>query len=335
MTTNTSKTQLAVLIQDFFCQRLINQRNASIQTVRSYRDTFRLLLLRIEECTGKSPAALYLEDLNAVMILGFLDYLESERGNCARSRNVRLAAIRSFMHYVSFREPASLADIRQVLAIPMKRFEQTQLVFLSDAEIAAILDACDTTTWSGWRDRIMFKTFYNTGARVSEMTGLTQGDVALDGGPFVHLRGKGRKERTVPLWKSTASELANWLRRHEGEAHRPVFPNRTGHRLSRAGVEYRLRLHVENASRQCPSLQHKRVSPHCIRHSTAMRLLQSGVDITVIALWLGHERLETTHAYVHADMTMKERALGRMQDPGESVPRFRPSSDVLAFLESL
>ena len=337
-----STTQLPVpfptLVQDFFCQRLIAERNASTHTIHSYRDTFRLLLHYLEKRTGKSPADLALKDVDASAVLAFLDHLEQQRGNSSRSRNTRLAAICSFMHYVCFRDPSSLAIARQVLAIPRKQFEQPVLTFLTREEVDAIVDACDTATWSGCRDHIMFKTFYNTGARVSEIIALTKSDLDLGHGPSIFLRGKGRKQRALPLWKNTARELTAWLRRDARTGtpdQAPLFPNRHGDALSRSGVEYRLRIHVKEATKEHPTLLQKRVTPHCFRHTTALHLLQSGVDIAVIALWLGHESLETTHAYVEADMAMKERALSVLQEPHDSELRYRPSPGLLSFLEGL
>jgi integrase/recombinase XerD len=334
----TAPIAFPTLVQDFFCKRLIGERNASAQTVHSYRDTFRLLLRYLEKCTGKSAAALSLEDMDASAVLGFLDHIEHERGNSPRSRNARLAAIRTFMNYVCFRDPASLGIAHQVLAIPLKRFEQSPLVFLSREEMDAILDACNTASWSGFRDRVMLKTLYNTGARVSEIIAMKQSDLNLGRESSVVLHGKGRKQRAMPLWKSTTRELEAWLRRDgriDSRAEAPVFPNREGGALSRSGIEYRLRIHVKEAAREHPSLLGKRVSPHCIRHTTALHLLQSGVDISVIALWLGHERLETTHAYVEADMAMKERALSALQEPRGGELRYQPDPSLLAFLEGL
>lgn len=338
MSTTQLPIPFPILVQDFFRKRLIAERNASTHTIHSYRDTFCLLLRYLEKRTGKSPANLSLQDVDASAILAFLDHLEQQRGNSPRSRNTRLAAICSFMHYICFRDPSSLTIARQVLAIPRKHFEQPVLTFLTREEVDAILDACDTATWSGSRDHVMFKTFYNTGARVSEIIALTRADLDLGHGPSILLRGKGRKQRAVPLWKNTARELTTWLRRdtRAGTSDQaPLFPNRDGDALSRSGVEYRLRIHVKEAAQKHPSLLQKHVSPHCLRHTTALHLLQSGVDMAVIALWLGHESLETTHAYVEADMAMKERALSTLQEPHDSERRYRPSPSLLSFLERL
>jgi integrase/recombinase XerD len=323
------------LVQDFFCQRLIAQRNVSPRTVASYRDTFRLLLRYAEEHLKKHPTQLVLSDLDAALVSSFLEYVEKIRGNSPRSRNLRLAAIRAFMRYGASRNPACLATIERVLAIPNKRFCRPLLGFLSRLEMEAILAAPDRSTWSGRRDHVMLATFYNTGARVSELTGLRVQDVKLDRDPAVHLHGKGRKQRAVPLWKRTALVLGQWLRQNSPHPLAPVFPNRLGNPLSRSGVEHRLRLAVRQAATRCPSLVDRKVSPHTLRHTTAMHLLQSGVDITIIALWLGHESPTTTHQYIEADMKMKERALGAIQEPPVRRNRYKPTDRLLAFLESL
>jgi site-specific recombinase XerD len=326
---------LATLLQAFFLERLTAQRNASPQTVAAYRDSFRLLLEFAQQYVGKAPERLELTDVDAPVVLAFLDHLERERHNTIRSRNARFAAIRSFMHFAAFKDPTALPGIQRVLAIPMKRFDKPLLGFLSTGEIQAILDAPPTDRWSGQRDRIMFATLYNTGARVSELTGLRVGDVVLDGSACVHLHGKGRKNRSVPLWRTTTTQVRHWLPRIDSRPDRPLFPSATGGRLTRPAVTARLRLAVQRAAAQCPSLTKRRVSPHCIRHSTAMHMLQSGVDITVIALWLGHENPATTHLYVEADLAMKERALQAVQSPRIKQTRYRPTDRLLAFLQGL
>lgn len=324
-----------VLLQDFFQRRLIAERGASAHTIASYRDTFELLLRYAERRTGRPPTALTLADLDAPLILEFLDHLEMERGNSPRTRNLRLTAIRSFMHHVSLRDPTSLPVAQRVLAISSKRFDRPLLGFLSRDEVKALLDAPDRTTWSGRRDAVLFAVLYNTGARVSEIINLRIADVLLDRESALRLRGKGRKERVVPLWKSTAAQLRAWLAHSNGDPDAPVFPNRAGQRLSRAGVEQRLRVTIQKASERCSSLHERRVSPHTLRHTTAMHLLQSGVDITVIALWLGHEDTATTHLYVEADLAMKEAALRRVEAPGIKPVRFKARDRLLAFLEAL
>ena len=323
------------LVQDFFYQRLIIERNVSPQTVASYRDTFRLLLRYVEEKLKRRPTDLTLGSLDAPFILTFLDHIEKDRGNSVRSRNLRLTAIRSFMRYAASRNPIYLPLVERVLAIPNKRFDRPLLGFLTREEMEAILNAPDRSTWSGHRDHVMFTTFYNTGARVSEIIGLRVDDVRLDRNASIHIQGKGRKQRAVPLWKNTVVSLRQWLRRVGGEPEVPVFPNRMGNPLSRSGVEHRLRLAVREASKECLTLKKRKVSPHSVRHATAMHLLQSGVDITVIALWLGHESPTTTHQYIEADLKMKERALRTIQDPPARRARYRPRDRLLAFLDSL
>ncbi len=323
------------LLQDFFCQRLINQQNASPRTVASYRDSFRLLLRFAQERTKKVPVALTLADLDAPLVLAFLDDLEKSRHNTIRSRNARLAAIRSFLSYAALREPAALPSIQRVLAIPFKRFTSPGIEHLSRDEIAAILDAPDSSTWSGRRDRIMLETSYNTGARVSEIVALSIGDLSMARSASVLIRGKGRKQRTVPLWKRTRGHLREWLRQISSDPAAPLFPNRSGHRLSRSGVEARLRAAVATAGDRCPSLRRRQISPHTLRHTTAMHLLQAGVEITVIALWLGHESITTTHIYMEADLAMKRRALGKLHGPAVTLTRFRPGDRLLQFLEAL
>ena len=325
----------AALLQDFFVLRLGTQRGASARTIASYRDTFELLLRFAERRTGRPPSALTLPDLDAPLVLDFLDHLEKERHNSPRTRNVRLAAVRSFIRYASVRDPASLAVAQRVLDIPAKRFDRPVLGFLTREEIDVVLDAPDRTTWSGRRDAVLLATLYNTGARVSEITGLRVANVLLDRESAVHLHGKGRKQRVVPLWRSTAAQLRDWLGEIDRSPDAPLFPNRAGKALSRSGVENRLRLAVAAAVAHCPSLRGRRISPHTVRHTTAMHLLQSGVSLTVIALWLGHESPETTHGYVEADLAMKEAALSRVQDPSPRRARFRASDPLLAFLDGL
>jgi integrase/recombinase XerD len=327
--------QFPGLLQDFFSQRLVNQRRASARTVASYRDAFRLLLVYAKAHLKKSPSALSLLDLDAPLVLGFLDHLEAERGNGPRSRNVRLAAVRSFMRYASFRDPTALPVIQRVLAIPMKRCDRPLVGFLSRVEIEAILAVPDRSTWTGQRDHVLFATAYNTGARVSEIAALRVGDLVLGAPASLHLRGKGRKEREVPLWKTTAAALAAWSRREHRATDSPLFPNRRGGHLSRSGIEQRLRVAVRAASAACPSLRGRRVSPHTLRHTTAMHLLAAGVDITVIALWLGHESPATTHQYVEANLAMKERALKKLQAPTAKPLRFVATDRLLAFLDRL
>lgn len=324
-----------VLLQKFFAQRLLQQRHASPRTVAAYRDSFRLLLTFACRQLHKQPSDIVIEDLSASFILEFLNHLERERHNCSRTRNARFAAIRSFMEYVSFEEPATTAQVQSVLAIPMKRFEQPLVGFLSREHIEAILAAPDADTWVGQRDRVMLATLYNTGARVSELLGMRVSDLELGPTSWIGIHGKGRKDRSVPLWPATARDLRLWLRQYPRAPHEPLFPGRDGGPLTRIGFTDRLKRAVNSASQQFPELAKRRIFPHMVRHSVAMHMLQAGVDITVIALWLGHESPVTTHRYVEADLQMKERALKALQAPSRVPLRYRPTDDLLRFLQSL
>jgi site-specific recombinase XerD len=299
------------LVQDFFLRRLINQRGASPRTVESYRDAFELLFGYIEQRLGKQPSALTLADLDAPMIVDFLEHLEAVR------------------------DPASLPITTRVLAIPSKRFDRPVLGHLTQEQIAAILAAPDRTTWTGQRDAVLFAVAYNTGARVSELTALKVRDILVDRQAAVHLHGKGRKERVIPLWANTATELRAWLARLHAEPEAPAFPNRNGTALTRSGVRDRLSRAVTTAQRTCPSMEGQRVSPHTIRHSTAVHLLQAGVDLAVIALWLGHSSPAVTYQYLEADLATKEATLSRLHDQSPGPVRFRPPDRLLAFLEQL
>jgi site-specific recombinase XerD len=325
----------ATLVRDFFCERLVNQQNASPHTVAAYRDTFRLLLTFVRGHRRAPPGGLTFDDIDAPTVLAFLDDLEARRGNSARTRNARLTAIRAFVAYASARDPAALPVAQRVRAIPGKRFDRPLLGHLTRAEVDAVLDAPDRADWSGRRDRALFTLMYNTGARVSEAIGLCRGDLAVGPVGSVRIRGKGRKDRCVPLWKATAALLAGWLPEVGAGEQAPLFPNRLGRPLSRSGVEDRLERAVSAAAAYCPSLRGKSVSPHTLRHTTAMHLLQAGVDVTVIALWLGHESPETTHQYVEADVEMKRQALDRLDGPSVRKNR-RPKADgLLDFLDGL
>jgi len=323
------------LLQDFFLQRLIAQRGVSRQTIMSYRDAIELLLRFAEGHTGRPPSSFKLEDFDAPLVLDFLDHLEQERGNSPRTRNARLTAIRSFMRYAGSRDPAAMPVVQRILAIPAKRFDRPILGYLSREEMQAILQTPDCTTWSGHRDSVLLATLYNSGARVSEITSLRVANILFDRQPSLHIHGKGRKERVVPLWKGTAVQLQNWIDRIKGRSGDPVFPNRFGQALSRSGVRQRIQHTVALASEHLASLSGRRISPHTFRHTTAMHLLQSGVDLTVIALLLGHEDVSTTHRYLEADLAMKEAALQRLQEPESVGQRFRASKGLLAFLDSL
>ncbi|MFP5226335.1 MAG: tyrosine-type recombinase/integrase [Acidobacteriota bacterium] len=332
----TPPPSFAALLQRFFAEHLQQHRAVSPLTTAAYRDTFRLLLAFAEKTLGKEPDHFILADLNAKFILAFLDYLETERHNSPRSRNARLAALRSFLKYAAHYDLSAIQVIQHALAVPMKRFDRPLPGFLSREEIQAILDSPDPRTWVGQRDRALFTTLYNTGARISEVLGLNIGDLILEGTPVVHIHGKGRKQRSMPLWRSTASLLRLWKRHLDSTAACDcLFPNRGGTAMTRSNVAQRLSLAVALAARDHPRLRTQTVSPHSFRHTAAMHLLQSGVDITVIALWLGHENPSTTHMYLEADLSMKERALQRLQPAGASHTRYRPANHLMQFLTSL
>lgn len=335
MSTGRLESNFATLLQQFFLERLLQQRNASPQTVASYRDTFRLLLQFAERDLRKPPERLALGDLNTSVVLAFLNHLERERHNTIRTRNARLAAIRSFLHYAALKDPTALPVIQGVLAIPMKRFEKPLVGSLSQEQMQALLDAPDASTWTGQRDRVMLATLYNTGARVSELIGMRLRDLVLERSASIRLHGKGRKERSVPLWRTTAAQVRRWLTRIGSDADRPLFPNRSGGPMTRSAVAARLRLACQIAATRCPQLKARAISPHTFRHATAMHMLQAGVDLTVIALWLGHENPTTTHMYVEADLAMKERALSAVQAPRLKQFRFQPTGRILQFLASL
>jgi site-specific recombinase XerD len=317
------------LLQRFFIEHLGQHRAVSPRTIAAYRDTFRLLLGFAETTIGKAPTVFTLADLDAKLILGFLDHFEKTRNNTVRSRNARLAALRSFLKFAAHHDLSALA-------VPMKRFDRPMLGFLTRPEMQAILDAPDAGTWAGRRDRALFSVLYNTGARASEAIGLRVGDVITDSSPAAHLRGKGRKERSVPLWRPTATLIRGW-KKQLGDIKDDsfLFPNRSGGKLTRSNVTQRLALAIAAATETCPQLTGRSISPHTIRHTTAMHLLQSGVGITVIALWLGHESPTTTHMYLEADLSMKERALERLQPPGTKAARYRPPDQLMQFLQRL
>jgi integrase/recombinase XerD len=331
-----SKATLAGLLQGFFTGRLIGQRRVSPHTVASYRDTFRLLLKFAQQRLKKEPAKLGLAEIDAPLLIAFLDYLEKERGNGARSRNARLAAIHSFFRYVALEEPQHAAQAQRVLAIPCKRYTRRPIDYLTSAEVEALLKAPDQKTWGGRRDAALLLVAVETGLRLSELIGLRREDVVLTHGAHVRCEGKGRKERCTPLRKETVKVLSAWLGERQGKPSDALFPNARGGVLSADGVQYLLAKHVVTAAAGCASLHSKRVTPHVLRHTTAMNLLHHGVDSTVIALWLGHEQVETTQMYLHASLDMKERTLERV-DPYTTpeTGRFRPDDQLLDFLNNL
>ncbi|MGI8808101.1 MAG: tyrosine-type recombinase/integrase [Acidimicrobiales bacterium] len=328
-------SSLAPLLQSFFTERLITQRRASPHTVASYRDTFRLLLGFTAKRTGKAPSKLELVDLDAPLIGAFLDHLEKDRHNGVRTRNNRLVAVHSLFRFAALREPEHASVIQRVLAIPQKRFERAIVSFLNREEIVAILASPDRTSWISRRDHALLLVMIQTGLRVSELTGLRCRDVVLTSGANVFCRGKGRKERCTPLTAPTVMVLKSWLKERGDEPEGPLFPTRRGNRLSTDAVERLLDKHVWVAEQRCPSLAEKRITPHVLRHSTAMELLAAGVDSSVIALWLGHESLQSTQMYLHADMAIKQRALDRTVPHDGAVGRFRPPDALMAFLDSL
>lgn len=329
-------TTLAPLLEAFFTERLQRQRQASPHTIAAYRDTFRLLLTFAETRFGKAPSDLLLADIDASLVGAFLDHLEKERGNGARTRNARLAAIRSFFRFAAIREPAHAALIQRVLAIPQKRFDRHLITFLTHPEVDALLAAPDRKTWLGRRDHVLLLVAVRTGLRVSELTGLRVEDCVLDtGAHHVRCHGKGRKERYTPLDRVTTGILRSWIRDIGAAPCDVVFPSRRRGRLSSDTVEHLLAKHVATATRTCMTLGRKNVTPHVLRHTTAVHLLEAGVDRAVIALWLGHEGVETTQIYLDADLAIKERALARTAPPHVGRQRFRPKDSLLAFLESL
>lgn len=326
---------LAALLQRFFTQRLMQQRQASPHTISSYRDSFRQFLKFVQQRLRKPPSRLTFEEIDAPLIVAFLDELEKRQGVSVRSRNLRLTAIHSFFRYAAFEAPAHSAQIQRVLAIPSKRFTRTLVQFLTRPEVDALLAAPDQFTWSGRRDHAFLLVAVQTGLRLSEMTGLKREDLIVGAGAHLRVIGKGRKERCTPLAQSTLAVLKAWLReprRGDGEV---LFPSARGKRLSVHGVQYLLTKHRMAASKVCPSLKEKRVTVHRLRHTMAMDLLQAGVDRSVIALWLGHESVETTQIYLEATLAMKEQALAKTLPPNGRPGRYQPGDQLLGFLNSL
>jgi site-specific recombinase XerD len=326
---------LAIYLQRFFTERLATQLRASPNTVTSYRDTFRLLLKYTVGHLGRAPTELQVVDIDADLVGAFLTDIEKSRGNSARSRNTRLAAIRSFFKYVAVNEPQLLHHCQRVLAMPSKRHDKRAIDYLTRPEIEAVIAAPDLSTWHGRRDRALLALALQTGLRVSELINLSCGDVVLGAGAHVRCMGKGRKERATPIRKDSVKVLRDWLAERGGAGTDPLFVSNRDERFSRDAVERIVRKHVVAAARPCPSLKKKRVTPHVLRHSAAMQLLQNGVDRTVIALWLGHESVETTQMYIHADIQLKEKAMARTKPVTAPSGRYRPDDKLLAFLEAL
>lgn len=326
----------AALVQQFFTEYLVNQRALSPRTIASYRDAMLLFLDFAQHRLGKMPTALNLSDITSELILAFLDHLEQDRQNSVRSRNLRLTALRAFLKFSARRDVSSFFVIEQALSVPMKRFERPMLGYMSREEMLAVIGE-PGDTWTSQRDHLLLVMLYNTGARVSEIIGVKVNDVVLGESACVHLRGKGRKQRSTPLWKSTVQEIGVWLRRNPMlGADAALLPNRDGFAMTRCNVTQRLNLAITRAAQTHHSLTKRSISPHTIRHTTAMHLLQSGVAFSVIALWLGHESMITTHRYVEADLAMKEKALARLQEPETQVCRYHPADDALMqFLQTI
>jgi len=316
---------LAPTLEAYFTERLIGQRHASPNTVAAYRDAWRLMLRFVCDRTHKQPCQLDLADLDAPLIGAFLDHLEADRHNSPRTRNARLAALRSFFRFAALRHPEHAALIARVLAIPSKRCDRAEVSYLDQAEADALVAAPDRRTWTGRRDHALLDVAIQTGLRVSELTGLRN-----------QCWGKGRKHRCTPLSKQTVAVLRVWMQERQGQPGDALFPTRRGTPLTRGAMASLVTKHATTAQRRCPSLHTKRSTPHVLRHTCAMNLLQSGVDVTVIALWLGHERAETTaRIYLHADMSIKERALARTAPLDTKPGRYQPTDQLLAFLDTL
>ena len=326
---------LAPTLQAFFTDRLARQRQASPHTIAAYRDTVKLLLVFAEQRTGKSPSAMDITDLDAPLIGAFLNHLETDRGNSVRTRNARLAAIHSLFRYAALRHPQDAAVIARVLAIPPKRFDRAVITYLTEEEITALLAAPDRSTWTGRRDHALLLLACQTGLRATELTGLTVGDVHLGSGRHVSCLGKGRKRRITPLTAATGTVLHAWLAERAGLPNDPLFVTRRGTPLSRDALQRRVARYAAIAAPSCPTLREKKISPHVLRHSAAMRLLSAGIDVSVIALWMGHENIATCQIYIHADLALKERALARTAPQDAPPGRYHPPDAVLAFLDGL
>ena len=328
-------TLVAPTMQSFFTDRLVKQRRVSPRTIAVYRDTMRLLVTFTQQRTGRPPNKLDWADLDAAMITAFLEHLEQDRANSTRTRNLRLTAIRSLFAYAALRHPEHAGLIQQVLAIPSKRFDKPTIAFLTAPQIDALVNTPDLTRWEGRRDRALLLTAVQTGLRVSELIGLNCADLTLGTGAAVTCLGKGRRHRAVPLTAPTEAVLKVWTNERAGRPDEPLFPTRTGRRLSSDAVQRLVRKHAIAAAANCPSLRADQIHPHVLRHSCAMTLLQAGVDTAVIALWLGHADIRSTHTYLHADMTIKQRALDRTTPIHSPPGRFKPADNLLAFLEAL
>jgi integrase/recombinase XerD len=328
-------TALAPGMQAFFTDRLIGQRSASPNTIAAYRNSFQLLLRFATDRTRTPPSSLDIAQLDAPLIAAFLEHLEQDRGNSVATRNSRLTAIHSLFAYLALLHPEHADSIQRVLAIPHKRSQRNLLTYLTEREVDALLQACDQTTWTGRRDHTMLALTIQTGLRISELAALTRQDITLTTGANVHTIGKGRKHRQTPLTRPTRTILKTWLHERAGAVSDPLFPTRTGTHLSRDAIEHRLAVHLTTAQTSCPSTANKHITMHTLRHTAAMRLLLAGNDITVIALWLGHEQITTTQIYLHADLTHKQQAIDRTHPLTAKPGRYQPPDTLLAFLQAL
>jgi site-specific recombinase XerD len=326
---------LATSLQAWFTDRLIREKGASPHTIASYRDTIRLMLTYASQQLGVEASQLTLTQLDAPLIGAFLDHLETDRGCGARTRNTRLAAIRTFYRYCMLRHPEHAATIERVLQIGPKRHERALVTYLTEPELDALIDAPDRSTWIGRRDHAIIILLAQTGLRASELTGLRCGDIHLGTGPHATTTGKGRKQRITPLTKDTVAVLTVWRAERHGQPAEPLFPTSTGHPLTRKALARRIAKHTDHATSDCRSLTEKTITPHSLRHTAAMRLLHAGIDTSVIALWLGHEQVETTQIYLHADLALKERALAKTKPLNSKPGRYRPPDTLLAFLDGL
>ena len=327
---------LAPTLQAFFTERLIRQRQVSPNTIAAYRDTLRLLLSFAAQRTGCLPSRLDLAELDAPLIGGFLDHLETDRGNSVRTRNARLAAIHSLFRFAALTHPEHAASIARVLAIPPKQYDRALITYLAEPEVEALLGCCDQSSWTGRRDHALLLLAVQTGLRISELTGLLRRDVHLGTGAHVACHGKGRKDRITPLTAGTVTVLQDWLNEHRDEQpDAPLFPTRQNRQLSRDAVEHRIAHYASQATATCPTLHGKTVTAHVLRHTTAMRLLHAGIDTSVIALWLGHVSVDTTQIYLHADLELKEQALARITPPNGRSGRYQPPDSLLTWLEAL
>ena len=325
----------SLLLTQFFTERLIQQKQVSPNTISSYRDTFKLLLQFTKQRLGKEPSSLIVEEIDAPLISDFLKDLEEKRGISARTRNLRLTAIRSFFRYIAYELPDCSDLIQRILAIPSKSYTRIQICYLNREEVDALLDAPDQQTWSGRRDHAWIFLAVQAGLRISELTNLSHLDVNLNTGSYVHVLGKGRKERCTPITKEVKKVLKNWIRETASDGEKILFPSCRGKRLSNDGIQYLLKKHVATASKKCPSLCSKRISPHVLRHTSAMELLHAGVDTSVIALWLGHESVETTQIYLEVDLAMKKKILEKTLPHSGKSNHYKPNDALLEFLKAL